>query len=274
MLKRNLDQNQLDSEKSKMRVHGVLFVAGLIIFSSCKNHNLVEKSGQWDQISYGEYLVENNTWNVQAIKSKWTETIFCDTVKGNMGWRWDFSGEKDAPDSFLVKSFPEIIFGKKPYDNYKSTSPRLPIKLTSANFRLEYEYLANATGVYNTSTDISFSDSINPGSSNIRSKMMIWFDHQNFPFFESEKLKQATIDGLQYKVFVDTAHIGPEGKWVFIALLPDHFPPKGTLNLNEYFNYFLSEGFLNPEWFLSSIEVGSEIASGKGEITFRKFLVH
>lgn len=274
MLKRNSDPNQLDSVKSKMSVHGVLFVAGLMLFSSCKNQNLIEKSGQWDQIPNGEYLVENNTWNVQAMKSKWTETIFCDTVQGDMGWKWDFSGEKDAPDSFVVKSFPEIIFGKKPYDNYKSTSPRLPVRLTSANFQLEYEYLATATGVYNTTTDISFSDSINPGSSNIRSKMMIWFDHQNFPFFEPEKLKQATIDGLPYKVFVDTAHIGPEGKWVFIALLPDHFPSKGMLNLNEYFNYFISEGFLNREWFLSSIEVGSEIASGKGEITFRKFMVH
>jgi hypothetical protein len=27
-------------------------------------------------------------------------------------------------------------------------------------------------------------------------------------------------------------------------------------------------------WFLSSIEAGSEIASGKGEIIFRRFVVH
>ena len=249
-----------------------LFFISFIILSSCKSHNLVEKSGQWDQIKHGEYLVENNTWNVQSTKSKWTQTIFFDTLNGSMGWKWDFSNEKT--DSLLVKSFPEIIFGKKPYENYKSTSSRLPIELVSNQFHLEYDYLVNANGVYNTSTDISFTDNKNPDSNNIRAKMMIWFDHQNFPFFESEKLKQAMIGGIKYEVFVNTAHIGPEGKWVFIALLPDNFPSKGKLNLKDYFDYFLSEGILKSEWYLSSIEIGSEISSGKGEITFKKFIVH
>jgi hypothetical protein len=251
-----------------------LFIALLIIFSSCKSRNLVEKSGQWDQIKYKEYLVENNTWNIQSTKSKWTESIFCDTTKGSMGWKWEFSGEKDEPNTIVVKTYPEIIFGKKPYNVYRSTTSRLPIALTIAKFRLEYEYAAKATGIYNTSTDISFSDSINPDSKNIRAKMMIWFDRQNMPFFEKETLKLATIGGIKFKVFVDTAHVGPEGKWVFIALLANNFPSKGELNLNEYFDYFLSKGALRHEWYLSSIEVGSEISSGKGEITFKKFIVH
>jgi hypothetical protein len=273
MLKRNPNFFPTKNVNNKLRYDGYLFIAFLIIFSSCKTNNLLEKSSQWDQIRYGEYIVENNTWNIQAIKNKWTQTIFCDTLKGNMGWKWDFSGEKDKPDTFEVKTFPEIIFGKKPYENYKSTTSRLPIELASAKFKIKYEYMANAIGVYNTSTDISFSDSKNPNSSNIRAKMMIWFDHQNFQFFESEKLKQAKIGGLQYKVFVDTAHVGPEGKWVYIALLSDNFPSKGEINLKDYFDYFLSEGNLKPEWYLSSIEVGSEISSGKGEIIFKRFIV-
>ena len=72
-------------------------------------------------------------------------------------------------------------------------------------------------------------------------------------------------------MFIDYEHIGPEGKWIFIALLPENLPGIGELNLNEYFDYALSEGALKPEWFLSSIEIGSEIASGKGEITFKRF---
>jgi thioredoxin-related protein len=274
MLKRSFIFHQIEKMNNTFRDSLYLFFILFIILSSCKSDNLVEKSGQWDQIKHGEYLVENNTWNVQVTKSKWTETIFCDTLKGKMGWKWDFSSERDTPNSFLVKSFPEIIFGKKPYDNYKSTSSRLPIELTSNQFHLEYEYIVNANGVYNTTTDISFTDNKNPNSNNIRAKMMIWFDHQNFPFFESEKLKQALIGGIKYEVFVDTAHIGPEGKWVFIALLPDNFPSKGKLNLKDYFDYFLSDGVLKSEWYLSSIEIGSEISSGKGEITFKKFLVH
>jgi hypothetical protein len=249
-------------------------IALLLTFSSCNSRNLVEKSGPGDRIQYGEYIVDANAWNIQAAKSKWTETIFYDTLKGSMGWKWDFSGEIDLPNTYDVKIFPEIIFGRKPYNGYKSTTSRLPIQLTSAQFNLEYEYLANAGGVYNTSTDLSFTDSMNPEPSNIRAKMMIWFDHKNFPFFESEKLELATISGLQYKLFIDTTNIGPEGKWIFIALLADNFPSKGELNLKDYFNYFLSEGVLKPDWYLSSIEVGSEISSGKGEVVFKRFIVH
>jgi hypothetical protein len=265
---------QIDNIKYKLRYNGFMLTALLVTCSSCKSRNLVEKSGQWDRIQYGEYLVDANTWNIQAAKSKWTETIFYDTLKGSMGWKWDFSGEKDELNTVDVKTFPEIIFGKKPYDSYESTTSRLPIKLASAQFKLEYEYSAKASGVYNTTTDLSFTDSENPEPSNIRAKMMIWFDHQNFPFFDEEKLIQAIIDKNQYKIFIDTTHIGLEGKWVFIALLPEKFPSQGELNFNEYFDYLLSEGVLKPEWYLSSIEVGSEISSGKGEIIFKQFIVH
>jgi hypothetical protein len=250
-----------------------LFV--IISLSGCATQKgLIEKSGEWDRITYGEYLVENCTWNVSAAQSKWQETIFCDTLTGRQGWKWDFSGEKDDGNTYVIKTYPEIIFGRKPFDNYRSTTTRLPIELASAQFRLEYEYAANAHGTYNTSTDISFTDSKNPSPANIRAKLMIWFDHRNMPFFESKTLKQAVIGGRKHEVFIDTEHVGPEGKWVFIALLPKNLPSRGELNLNEYFVYALSVGALKPEWFLSSIEVGSEIASGKGEIMFKRYNVH
>jgi len=229
----------------------------------------IEKSGEWDCIQDGEYLVENCTWNVKAATNKWQEIIFCDPATGSRGWRWDFSGEND-----VCKTYPEIIFGRKPFDVYKSTTSRLPVILSAARFQLEYDYVAKSDGTYNTTTDISFTDSTNPGPANIRAKLMIWFDHQNMPFFESKAKKRAVIGGQPYQVFIEHDHVGSEGKWVFIALLPENLPARDELNLKEYFDYLISEGALKPEWFLSSIEAGSEIASGRGEITFRRFVVH
>lgn len=236
--------------------------------SGAASDGLIEKSGNWDQIQDGEYLVENCTWNVQAARHPWRQTIFCDPATGSRGWRWDFSGE-DA----VTKTYPEIIFGRKPFTIYTSTTTRLPTPLSTARFRLEYEYVAKAEGIYNTTTDISFTDSTNPGPANIRAKLMIWFDHRNMPFFESQGTKRAAIGGRPHLVFIDRDHVGPEGKWVFIALLPEDLPLRGELNLTDYFGYLLSEGALKPEWFLSSIEAGSEIASGRGEIAFKRFVV-
>ncbi len=252
-----------------------LLIILLISGSACKNNSLIEKHNQWEIIRYKEYLIENNTWNILAAKYEWSQTIFCDTISGIMGWRWDFSGESKTNNNKEVKTYPEIIFGKKPYSNYLSTTSRLPERITSSEISLRYEYQLEAEGIYNLSTDIAFTDSINPSEKNIRAKMMIWFNYNNLKFFDSEKLKTGMIDGHQYQIYVDTTHIGPEGKWNYIALLPDKLlPAKGEINFKEYFNYFLDEGILKPEWYLSSIELGSEISSGRGKIVFKEFEVY
>jgi hypothetical protein len=230
----------------------------------------IEKSEPWARIMDGEYLVENNTWNIKAAQSdKWQQTIFADPATGSRGWRWAFTGEND-----VLKTYPEIIFGLKPYAGYVSTTKRLPIPLADARFRLEYDYVAKAQGAaYNTTTDICFTDSTTPVGKNIRAKLMIWFDHQNVPFF-TQGVTRAVIDGRPHQVFIDHAHDDADGKWVFIALLPENLPARGELNLTEYFRFLQSAGALQPEWFLSSIETGSEIASGVGEVTFKRFVVH
>ncbi|MFA5256647.1 MAG: hypothetical protein WC360_00705 [Opitutales bacterium] len=235
----------------------------------------IEKSGNWDRILDGEYLVENCTWNVGAAQGPWKETIFCDPATGCRGWRWDFSEENDDSTRGVVKTFPEIIWGRKPYDGYASTTPLMPVELAkAAQITLEYEYEAkNVAGVYDTTTDIAFTDSVTPGPQNIRAKLMIWFDRAGTEFFPDKPHQQAVIGGRRFEVYIDPAHEEPGQKWVFIALLPEDMPGIGELNLNEYFDYLLSVGALKPEWFLSSVEVGTEIASGKGEITFRKFVV-
>ncbi|HUL54886.1 MAG TPA: hypothetical protein VLT83_15900 [Opitutaceae bacterium] len=230
----------------------------------------IMKSGDWDRLENGEYLLENNVWNVAAARPgrAWSQSIFCDRATGAMGWRWNFAGE-DA----TLKTFPELIFGKKPFDNYVSTTPRLPAPLTACRLVIDYDYVANATGVYDTSTDIGFTDSAAAGERNIRAKLMIWFDHQHLPFFPDRRKIRATISGRAHEVFIDRDHAGADGRWVFIALLPENLPRRGELHLADYLAYLVRVGALEPEWFLASVEIGSEIASGSGEVTFRKFVV-
>lgn len=251
-----------------------LLLPALLITVACHGAaapGLIEKSGEWEKIPLGDYLVENNTWNTKAVRPgfAWRQSVFADPVTGAMGWRWDFSGQDG-----VIKSFPEIIYGKKAFGGYASTTPRLPVPLARARFRLEYDYAAKATGTYNTSTDITFTDSALAGEKNVRAKLMIWFDHQNMPFFNPALVTRAVIAGRPHRVFIDRNHDDADGKWIYIALLPDDLPARGELDLTEYFAWLLHDGALKPDWFLSSIEIGSEIANGSGEITFRRFVVH
>jgi len=247
-----------------------VFLAVMTLGAGVASAELIEKSDAWEQIRDGEYLVENNTWNIQAAgPGRWSQTVFCDPATGRRGWRWDFPGQ-----NAVLKTYPEIIYGKKPYENYTSTTPRLPAPLATARFRLEYDYAAKAVGAYNTTTDITFTDRAAAGEKDIRAKLMIWFDHQNVPFFDPSRTTQAVIAGRPHRVFIERDHDAADGKWSFIALLPEALPARGELDLTAYFTYLQSVGALQSEWFLASIEVGSEIASGTGEVTFRRFVVH
>jgi hypothetical protein len=234
-----------------------------------------EKSGAWERIADGEYLVENCTWNTAAATGPWSETIFADPATGERGWRWDFSAET-APDTRrLIKSFPEIIWGRKPYEGYASTTERLPVLMNAAPpFVLEYDIAATSEdAVYDTTTDIAFTSCSSPGPSHIRAKLMIWLCSANTPFFPDKPHTTAVIDGRECELFIDRNYEEPGQKRVYIAILPKDLPQKGEIHLSAYFEHLLSTGALKPGWFLSSIEAGTEIASGKGEITFRKFVV-
>ncbi len=235
----------------------------------------VEKSGEWERITDGEYVVENCTWNTAAATGPWSETIFADPATGERGWRWDFSAEVAPGTRNLVKSFPEIIWGRKPYEGYASTTERMPVLLKDAPpLVLEYDYDAVCEdAVYDTTTDIAFTSCDNPDSSHIRAKLMIWLDSANTPFFPDKPHTQAVLDGYECALFIDPDYTEPGQKWVYIAILPKDLPKKGEIHLKTWFDHLLSIGALKPDWFLSSIEVGTELASGKGEITFRKFVV-
>jgi hypothetical protein len=79
---------------------------------------------------------------------------------------------------------------------------------------------------------------------------MIWFDRQNLPFFADQKLTQATIAGRSHQVFIDPDHDGADGKWTFIALLPDNLPARGELPLADPIDQLLKAGALRPEGLL------------------------
>ena len=89
----------------------------------------------WAQFAIGSYLVENNVWGQGSI-TDFTQCIY-HTGTGDdvyFGWNWNWPvGNSD------VKAYPEVIFGKKPW-NSSSTNPVLPIKIQNLNeFYVAYD---------------------------------------------------------------------------------------------------------------------------------------
>ena len=77
----------------------------------------------WAQMQIGSQLIENNVWGKGDIVD-YTQCIY-KTSSNKFGWHWDWPYSGDN-----VKSYPEVIFGKKPWSN-ESTHPSLPTQLSA-----------------------------------------------------------------------------------------------------------------------------------------------
>jgi hypothetical protein len=254
---------------SRLFVRSLAIGLFLPVFAAA-NDSRIEKSEPWSRIQQGEYLIENNVWNTSAMGQRaWRQAIFTDPATGAMGWRWDFDA---AADDVVFKSYPQIIYGQKAYAAYTSTTSRLPAPLAGLRVRFEYDYRIEAMGRYNLSTDITFTDKPVAAEKHTRAKLMIWLETVGVEFFPG-RTKRLEIGGQMHDAFIDPQHDGADGRWTFIALRPLTPVSRGSIAVHDYIDALIALGALRPGWYLSSVEIGSEIATGRGEVLFRRFAV-
>ena len=77
--------------------------------------------GDWEQESFGSYILENNVWG-QGDITNYSQCIFL-VDNGHFGWKWDWPNEGSH-----VKSYPEVMFGKKPWSS-SSTHSSMPLQV-------------------------------------------------------------------------------------------------------------------------------------------------
>ena len=90
----------------------------------------------WAQESIESYIIENNVWGAGSLNN-YDQCIYI-TDNSMFGWTWDWPNE-----GYHVKSYPEVMFGKKPWSS-TSTHPSMPLKAVDVesfivDFDLEME---------------------------------------------------------------------------------------------------------------------------------------
>ncbi len=232
-----------------------------------------ERCGEWDKIQVGPYIYVNNTWGSYKTTG-WKQCLQIGTNSAGQtvyGWNWNWPGWDKT-----VYSYPEIIYGYKPWDNMTSTDPRFPMKVNGMpNVQMTWDVTATRTGHYDFAPEIWLTNVPGDGPAklaNITTEIMIWLDYDAAAAPSDTRWGTATIDGVNYDIY--TMNITASGaSWKFIAYKGPAGRNSGTLNVDKFVKDAVAQGLANGEHYMSGIEFGDESSGGTGDVWVNKFEV-
>ncbi|MEJ2663886.1 MAG: hypothetical protein P8107_07560 [Spirochaetia bacterium] len=218
----------------------LIFIGVLFVPVDCKsvdpdfdNPLRTYKCGSWERLILGEYILENNLWGKQDVKN-YRQCVFI----------W----------------------------NKRSTTVHLPASVTKKKIEVTYDADIKASGIYNLAFDIWICSSPFPTPQNVTKELMIWMiDHGTIPL--GTHRADAVIAGITYKLYIDDdVTLGLEsGSRKYIAFVAQGHYEKATVPIDRFLSYLVRHNFISAADYIASIEFGTEIVGGRGEIVFSRY---
>ena len=231
-----------------------------------------EASSDWAAVDYAPgFVLVNNVWNKGGAQGPYKQTIF-KTDDGAFGWSWDWP-KSTAP----VVSYPEIIWGDKPWDPARAPVPGLPFHPGEKRMIVDFDITLEATGVYDMAFEFWPVKAIPGNEKNIASEVMVWLTWKGLP--PAGQLEGSLdVGGNTFEVYVLRGHGddsgGSSAKWSYVAIVPKKMPLlKGPIDFGVFVDYLLEKGILQKSEWITGLELGNEVQTGTGKATVRNFKI-
>lgn len=232
----------------------------------------------WAEISYDDYVLQNNTWNSGDVYSNnWSQCIELTGGPGNYVAKWDYNWlDKDEGNDFSVKSYPQVFYGRKTAGSQSGTPEKLglPAKVYELpDYKVRYRYSETGNAERNVALESFFHTSCEAEEWNKQFEMMIWV---NKPVIKTPgtKVTEATIDGKVWDVYIN-----PALTWGYIAFVEQNPSTQGWLDWNKFVEWTRFQGPSYGVWAvgnntcMGAIEIGTETFWGNGTFTLHEFRV-
>ncbi|MFL2997229.1 MAG: GH12 family glycosyl hydrolase domain-containing protein [Candidatus Neomarinimicrobiota bacterium] len=216
--------------------------------------------GDWEQESFGSYILENNVWG-QGDITDYSQCIFL-VDNGHFGWKWDWPNEGSH-----VKSYPEVMFGKKPWSS-SSTHSSMPLKVQNVeSFVVEFDLEMQASGSYNLAFEFWVtSDSLSNETGIVR-EVMIWTAGEGI-MAAGNHISTPYFDGYFYKLYK-----AQFDNWIYYAFVSEEDQFEGTLYIHNFINYMSSQDHLGSGEYIANFELGNEVVHGSGQTDIKSYSV-
>ena len=225
----------------------------------------------FERIRVGDYILHNNVWN-KGDRTDYTQCVFAqsDTLPTMMGWRWDWPGNARE-----IQAYPEVMVGDSPWDAEPPTGG-LPLPVSARDVLVTYTASIEATGKWNIALEMWLTGGSVPTETNITDEVMIWVAASGLvpgpPLYDT-----VTFDGVVYEVYIAPGHGDASGGsaavWQYIAFMTEEPLLSATLNMSHFLDYLVEKQVIEPDRYIASLELGTEIRSGQGEFILSTYEV-
>lgn len=204
--------------------------------------------------------LSTNYWGASAQENipQYDNCVFSNNR--TFGWMWNRTQPASGGPIYF-----SVATGTDPWGGY-SNSRYLPVKIMNlSSFMLEvrYQYLTlpSQSDSVNFAYDIWITDTDKPGQGTQRNEVMIWLNRLNVPMPE-DKRKEDVSDG--YNTYTQYA-------WEnYHAFILNDAPASGRkyqkVNPKKLIDYLAAKGDLNPNLWVSQIDLGSEVWKSRGKL--------
>lgn len=223
-----------------------------------------QKCGDWEQFVLGEITLENNVWNKKSV-ADYRQCLFTQVKDGKpvFGWEWQWPASDD------VLSYPEIIYGWKPWVG-QSTTSKLPRRINDiTECSATYDIDMKKSGAGNLAFDIWITDKAVPAEKNIAMEMMVWLDYDG-QIPDGSFMGVVTISGAEWDFYKGNP---PHAVWGSSAFLRHGKNDQGILDIKDFLDFLVKNKYLSGDDYLASIEFGNEICGGEGKTLFKDYRI-
>ncbi|KAI3385249.1 hypothetical protein SNEBB_001742 [Seison nebaliae] len=235
----------------------------LFLLLSLVERKAAKQCDDWAELHKGEMKIVNNVWGKGSLNGEQCIT--------SEGWSWNW------PDNVLenhVISYPEIIYGHKPWDEITTTS-RLPKKISELkHLKITTDYNFVSNGIYNVATETWLTSKLTSKPEDITHEIMIWYDHSHQMRPSGRKVKRnIRIDGEYYDLWYNPNH----GKWIYLAFVSKKRMSdiRVTIDMKSFLKYLEKDPKyqIKSDSYLAVVEFGTEIIRGKGQMTIDRYSI-
>jgi len=231
----------------------------------------------WAEISYGDYVLQNNTWNSGDVYSnRWSQCIELGGSRGNYVAKWDYNWlNRNEGNDFSVKSYPQVYYGRKTGNSQSGTPEALGVPVSVHNipeFKVRYRYSETGNAERNVAFESFFHTSCEAEEWNKHFEMMVWV---NKPVIKTPGtlVAEATIDGKLWDVYTN-----PALSWGYVAFVERVPSTQGWLDWKAFVDWTRFQGPRYGIWqvgntCMGAIEIGTETFWGNGTFTLHEFRV-
>lgn len=224
--------------------------------------------GDWDTLAASDLVYQNNVWGKGDI-ADYEQCLLTRSQDGatEYGWRWRWPRGNGQ-----VKSYPEVIYGQKPWDSESSTSA-LPARIESIReLSIAYAVELSAEGTYNLAYDIWVTSTDPPTPDTITHEIMIWLDRT----FEAQPRQylagQVVMDDITYDLYLRPNFHSASGAG-YIAFVSQEPQFNGVVDVVALLGYLVEHDHISADYYVASVELGNEVIDGTGELWLQRFQV-